>query len=98
MGKEHHYRMTEAHMDHLMTLSGDQLVTIITRLTDRTVSILLAICENGAIPKETQELFGLEEVKQNKTHLLGSITDLGAGVKEGCCSDECWCQDTTKDD
>lgn len=85
--------MTEAHMDHLMTLSGDQLITIITRLTDRTVSILLAICEGGAIPKETQELFGIEEVKQNQTHLLGSITDLGAGVKEGRCSDECWCQD-----
>jgi hypothetical protein len=91
--------MTEEHLDHLMTLSGDQLITIIARLTDRTVGILAAFYDDKEIPHHTQEIFGIEEYDASgQTHLLGSITDLGAGVKVGCCSGECWCQDKTKDD
>jgi hypothetical protein len=82
-----------------MTLSGDQLITIIARLTDRTVGILAAFYDDKEIPHHTQEIFGIEEYDASgQTHLLGSITDLGAGVKVGCCSGECWCQDKTKDD
>ena len=87
------YRMTEEHLDHLMTLSGDQLITIIARLTDRTVGILAVFYDDEEIPHHTQEIFGIEEYDASgQTHLLGSIKDLGAGVKEGCCSDECWCR------
>ena len=93
MPHAHHYRLTEAHIDHLMSLSGDQLITIIAALTDRTVGILSAIYPEG-IPRKTQEIFGVEEcLISSKTHLLGGITDLGAGVKEGSCSDECWCKE-----
>jgi hypothetical protein len=88
------YRLTEEHLDHLMTLSGDQLINIIARLTDRTVGILAVFYGDKEIPHHTQEIFGIEEYDpSNKTHLLGSITDLGAGVKEGHCSDQCWCKE-----
>tara|TARA_B100000745_G_scaffold299781_1_gene251475 strand:+ start:721 stop:1011 length:291 start_codon:yes stop_codon:yes gene_type:complete len=95
MPKAHFYRMTEPHMDHLMTLNGDQLIHIIAQLTDRTVGILSAFYQDGIIPQETQDIFGVEKYDVNsQTHILGSITDLGAGVKEGHCSDDCWCKDT----
>ena len=106
MSKVHSYRLTEAHLDHLMSLNGDQLIHIIARLTDRTVGIIRAFHEDGKIPQHLQELFGVEEYDtghsnnslderaEETTHLLGGIIDLGAGVKEGHCSDECWCKES----
>ena len=98
MNKDHYYRMTDAYVDNLMTLSGDQLITIIAELTDRTIAVVSSLYDDGAIPKETQKIFGVEKYdpghwNTSKTHLLGSITDLGDGVKEGRCSDECWCKE-----
>jgi len=58
--------MTEAHLDYLMTLGGDQLITIITRLTDRTASIVSALYDDGVIPKETQEVFHIEEIERRE--------------------------------
>ena len=92
MGESHQYRMTEGYLDWLMTLNGDQLIHIVARLTDRTISLLSELHPGGNIPKGTQELFHIEEIG-NKTHLLGSIKDIGAGAKEGICSDNCWCKD-----
>jgi len=66
MDKVHQYRMTEAHLDYLMTLGGDQLITIITRLTDRTASIVSALYDDGVIPKETQEVFHIEEIERRE--------------------------------
>ena len=54
------YRMTEEHLDHLMTLSGDQLISIIARLTDRTVGILSVFYGDKEIPHHTQEIFQLQ--------------------------------------
>ena len=105
MIKAHYYRLTEDQLDYLMTLNADQLIHIIARLTDRTVGILGAFCEDGEIPQHIQELLGIEEYDpghsnnslderaEEATHLLGGIIDIGAGVKEGCCSDECWCKE-----
>ena len=56
MGRTQQYRITEDHLDWLMTLNGDQMITVITRLTDRMSSILSTLHENGEIPKETQAL------------------------------------------
>jgi hypothetical protein len=91
MGESHQYCMTEEYLDWLMTLNGDQLIHIVARLTDRTISLLSELHPGGEIPKVILELLHIEETG-NKTHILGSIKDMGNGVKEGICSDNCWCK------
>mgnify|MGYP003986199943 CR=1 FL=1 len=96
MGRTQQYRITEDHLDWLMTLNGDQMISVITRLTDRMSSILSTLHENGEIPKETQALFHIEEIgdmNANRTHLLGGVSTPSIGGRtEGYCSDECWCK------